>query len=86
MPFLLGGIVAGLLAQLDESDGVLQLAIELGERAEPLLEIGALAHQLLRGVGIVPELRILDLGVQLGETSRRSIDVKDASSAVPWTA
>ena len=55
-------------------------------RAEPILELGALAHDFLRGFGIVPEIWILGLGVQFGEAARRGIDVKDASSAVPWTA
>ena len=51
--------------------------------AEPILESRALAHQFLRGVGVVPEIGVFGLGVQFGEAARRRIDVKDASSAVP---
>jgi hypothetical protein len=40
----------------------------------------------LRGIGIVPEIGIFDFGIQFGETARGSIDVKDASSAIPWIA
>jgi hypothetical protein len=35
----------------------------------------------LRGFGVIPEFRILNLGIQLGKSARRDIDVKDASSA-----
>ena len=83
---VLGRGVALHLAELDQRDGVVEIALDLGERAEPVLQHRALAHQLLRGVGIVPEVRVFGLGVQFGETPRRGIDVKDASSAVPWTA
>ena len=51
-----------------------------------LLELGALAHDLLRGLGIVPEVGILGLGVQFGEAALGGIPVKDASSAVRRTA
>jgi hypothetical protein len=40
----------------------------------------------LRGFGIVPEVRVFSLGVQLGKTAGSGIDVKDASSAIPWIA
>jgi hypothetical protein len=40
----------------------------------------------LRSLGIVPEIGIFDFGIQFGKTSRGSIDVKDASSAIPWIA
>jgi hypothetical protein len=76
----------GLLTEFDERDGVFELVIEPCERAEPILEVGALAHHLLGGVGIVPEVGVFDLGVQLGQAARRGVDVKDASSAIPWTA
>jgi hypothetical protein len=44
---------------------------------------GALAHQRLGALGIVPELGILGRGVQLGEAIDRLVPVKDASSAGP---
>ena len=85
-PLLLRVGIGFVLAELDEGDGILQRVIQARQRAQPVLEIGALAHQLLGRLGIVPEFRVLDLGVQLGQTARGSIDVKDASSAVPRTA
>ena len=51
-----------------------------------VLKLGALAHDLLRGFGVVPEVGVLGAGVQLGKAARGGIDVKDASSAVPRTA
>jgi hypothetical protein len=44
------------------------------------------AHHLLRGGGIVPELRILGARIQFGEAALGDIPVKDASSAVRSTA
>ena len=85
-PLLLGRRVALAFAKLDERDGVVELAFELGERLQAILENRSLAHQLLRGVRIVPERRSFGFGVQFGEAARRSIDVKDASSAVRRTA
>jgi hypothetical protein len=40
----------------------------------------------LRGLGVVPEIWVFDLGVQFGETAMGGLDVKDASSAIPWIA
>jgi len=40
----------------------------------------------LRGIRIVPEVGVFDPGIQFGKTSRGDIDVKDASSAIPWIA
>ena len=51
-----------------------------------LFEPVALAQYLLRLGRIVPELRVLGLVVQLGETPVRDVPVKDASSAAPTTS
>ena len=74
------------LGEFDQRHRVVQLALEACGGAEPILELGPLAHDLLRGFGVVPEIGIFDLGVQFGEAAGRGIDVKDASSAIPWTA
>ena len=58
--------VAFHLAELDQRRGVGKVALDLGERAEAVLQQGALAHQLLRGVGIAPQPRVFRLGVELG--------------------
>ncbi len=83
---LLGGGIAFHLAEFDESDGVFEIALEPRQRSQPVFEVGALAHELLREFRVVPEGRIFGLGVQFGEAARRILDVKDASSAVPPTA
>jgi hypothetical protein len=58
------------LAQLHERGGVIKLALEAAQGAKALLQLRALAHDLLRGVGVVPQIGVFDLGVQFGETSR----------------
>ena len=78
--FFLGRLVALRLAELDKRQGVVELALELLLRAEPLLELATLAHDLLRVLGVVPEIGVFDARVQLAETTCRRIDVKDASS------
>ena len=83
---VLGPGVALLLAEFDQRRRVVELALDLGLRAEPVLQHRALAHQLLRRLGIVPEVRVFGLGVQFGKATRRGVDVKDASSAVRGTA
>jgi hypothetical protein len=48
--------------------------------------MGALAHHLLRGLGVVPEIGVFGAGVQLGQAFDGAVVVKDASSAVRPTA
>jgi hypothetical protein len=74
------------LAKLDQLEGFFDLALDPPITADRLVEAGALAQQLLRRCGIVPQLRILGLRVQLGEASGRGLPVKDASSAAPATS
>jgi hypothetical protein len=45
-----------------------------------------LAHELLRGGGVVPQRRVFGLVVQFGEAGFGDIPVKDASSAARSTA
>jgi hypothetical protein len=51
-----------------------------------LFEIVALLHHALGAGGIIPQVRILGLLVQLGEPRARLVEVKDASSAARPTA
>ena len=74
------------LAQLDEVATVPGLALERAMAAERVLDPRALAHHLARALGVVPERRVLDQGVQRGEPGLRSLRVKDASSAARATA
>ena len=72
-----------LLAERDHVDVVLQVALDLADAGQRILQRGALLHQLLGLLGIVPEIGVFGELVQLGEAGRRCLDVKDASSAVP---
>ena len=73
-------------AELDKHAGIIELALERRDGLEARVEVGALAHHLLRFCGIVPKRAGFGERVQLGETLLRFIPVKDASSAVRWTA
>ncbi len=65
-PLVLGLGVALGFAEFDQRGGVVEVALDLVQRAEPILQKGALAHQLLRGLGIVPEVGIFGFGVEFG--------------------
>ena len=67
---LLGGFIALRLAQFHESGGVIKLALKTAQGAKALLKLRALAHDLLRGFGVIPKIGVFDLGVQFGKTSR----------------
>jgi hypothetical protein len=74
------------LAELDQRERVLDVAFELGDSLDLRLELGAFAHQLLRVLGVVPEVGAFGKRVQLRQASLCDIPVKDASSAVRSTA
>ena len=73
--------LAFAFAQFDQFDRLVDLALDASVAADRLIEPGALAQQLLRRDGVVPQAWVLDFGVQLGEAPRCRIPVKDASSA-----
>jgi hypothetical protein len=73
-------------AELDQFDRLLDLALDPPVAADRLVEPGAFTQQPLRARGIVPQVLILGLRVQLGETAGRGLPVKDASSAAPTTS
>jgi hypothetical protein len=73
------------LAQLDQLEGFRDLALDPPIAADRLIEPGALAQQLLRPRRVIPQTRILGLGVQLSEAASCGLPVKDASSAAPAT-
>ena len=70
-------VVAFGLGHLDELDGVGQLALDRPGRADRLFEPAALAHDLLRRLGIVPQRRVLDPGVELVEPAQRAVPVEE---------
>ncbi len=73
------------LAQFDQFERLVDLALDAPVAGNCVIEPGALAQQLLRRRGIVPQVRVFDLGVQLGKPSGCGIPVKDASAAGPAT-
>jgi len=73
-------IVLGL-AQLDEFDRVAIVLFDTLIAADQMFEAGALARDFLRFVGVVPEIRVFDLGAQFGKAPVGDIPVKDASAA-----
>ena len=72
-------------AQLDQLARFVDFTLDPPVAVDRLVEPGALAQQLLGIRRIVPQTRILDLCVQLGEPPGRGLPVKDASSAAPTT-
>ena len=82
-----GGFVVLGLAELDQGRAASSRScFQSPDGRDPLVERGALAHDGLRRLGIVPEVGVLGAGVQLGEAFLGGIPVKDASSAARWTA
>ena len=78
-------IVLGF-AEFDHADIVLELALDLADAAERVLQRGSLLHQLLRLLRVVPEIGVFGELVQFRQARRGCIDVKDASSAARLTA
>ena len=79
-------LVAFGLSEFDQGPRVIEIALDLHKRAQPVFQHRALAHHLLGEIGIGPEIGVFGFRVEFGQTPRRRIDVKDASSAIPRTA
>jgi len=58
-------VVLGL-RELDQTQSVLELALDLAIALYAALETRALAQQALSRRGLIPELRVLDEGIELG--------------------
>ena len=86
LAFLDRRLVRFHLAEFDQRDGIFELALKTGDGGQTIFKISAFAHDLLRGFGIVPEIGMFGLRVQLGQTLCGSVEVKDASSAGQRTA
>ena len=78
-------VVLGL-AELDELAVVPHLAVEGSPGGQRAVEPRALAHDVPRAFGVVPERRVLDEPVQLRQPGLGAHGVKDASSAAQATA
>lgn len=55
-----GGLVTLHLAEFDQRRAILEIAFELLDRGDGLVELLALAHDLLCGLWIVPEVGVLE--------------------------
>ena len=73
--------IALRLAELDQADVVVKLALRLAHGFYGGVEAPPFAHHLLRRGRVVPEVRILAPRVQLGEAALGDIPVKDASGS-----
>jgi hypothetical protein len=58
-------VVLGL-GELDQAQCVLELALDLAITLDSALEARALTQQRLRRRGLLPEVRVLDEGIELG--------------------
>ena len=79
-------LIALGFAEFDQRDLIVELLLHARQRGELLVERGALLHQPAGALGIVPEIGVFGLLVQLGQPGARLVDVKDASSAARTTA
>ena len=74
------------LAELDHGDLIVELALHPADGVELIVERVALLHHALGAGGVVPQLGVFGLRVQLGQARLGCVEVKDASSAVRSTA
>jgi hypothetical protein len=74
------------LAHFDQLDGIRYGLLQPLDGGNAAFQVLPLAHDRLRLFRIVPQVRIFGAGVQLVQVSQCLIPVKDASSAVQWTA
>ena len=85
LAFLDGGLVFFSFAEFDQRDRIVEIALELLKGRDGSVQRLALAHHLLRGLRVVPELGIFSALVELGQAFLRGIPVKDASAAASGT-
>ena len=78
--------VAVGLGQADQLQRIGDFALPAVARLDPRGQVIALAHDLLRGGRVAPQIGVFGLSVQLRKPGLGDIPVKDASSAAPPTA
>jgi len=77
-----GRLVAFGLSEFDQGSRVIEIALDFRKRAQSVFQHRAFAHHLLGEIGIGPKIGVFGFRVEFGQTPRRRIDVKDASSAI----
>jgi hypothetical protein len=79
--FAHGGLVVLLDGHAKQLTGVPESAADAVERADDLVEPGALAAELLRPVGSVPDRRIFQLAAYFREAVTLGVVFKETSGA-----
>ena len=74
------------LAELDHADVIVELGFHPADGVELIIERVALLHHALGAGGVIPQIGVFSLSVQLGKPRLGLVEVKDASSAVRSTA
>jgi len=72
-------LVAFHFGEFDQFGGVGAFPFDRARRADRLVEPAAFAHDLLRRPGIIPQCRILDLGIELVEPPHRAVPVEETA-------
>jgi hypothetical protein len=75
------GVVGFGARELVELLAVVELAPQLGQCQDDTVELLLLLAELLRARRIVPDLRVLELAIDGGETCALDVEVKDTSAA-----
>src|SRR3546814_10517686 len=67
------------LGHFDQLDRVVALAFDRLHRSDRFIQPPPLAHHLLSGLWIVPQLGVFHTGVQLVEPPKRAVPVEEAA-------
>jgi hypothetical protein len=70
-------LVAFHFGELDQFGGIVPFTLDRPRRGDRFVEAAAFAHDILRGLGIVPQRRVLDLRVELVEAAHRTVPVEE---------
>ena len=74
-------VVALASRELEELGAVDEHAVDAGQRDDDRVERLLFLAERLRALGIVPDLRILELAADFGQPRRLDLEVKDTSGA-----
>jgi hypothetical protein len=75
------GVVTLRARELEQLGAVGQQAVDVAQRADDRVERLLFLAERLGALGIVPDLRVLELAADLGQPRRLDIEVKDTSGA-----
>ena len=72
-----GGIIAFGFGHVHQLDGVAQFGFDGPRGGNRLFQPPAFAHHVLRGLGVVPERLVLDLGIELLKPLERTVPIEE---------